>query len=235
MAIGVIDRLRKLKSPAAVLVGILFLVEPFSAAAGTLANQLRATVDKVVTILQDARLKPAAQKTKCRGQLRQVIEPQFDFQEMAKRSLGPHWHGHNREQQTTFVTLFTDLLAESYVYELETHAGEQFIYLRETEDAGFSEVAGKIVDKKGEKVGIKYKLLSANGNWKIYDLLIDNVSIVNSYRSLFNRILTNASFEELLKHLQQKRVKELRPERLGFDRVISYSIMSAAASAPRLH
>jgi ABC-type transporter MlaC component len=113
MAIGVIDRLRKLKSPAAVLVGILFLVEPFSAAAGTLANQLRATVDKVVTILQDARLKPAAQKTKCRGQLRQVIEPQFDFQEMAKRSLGPHWHGHNREQQTTFVTLFTDLLAES--------------------------------------------------------------------------------------------------------------------------
>jgi phospholipid transport system substrate-binding protein len=231
MAISLIVRLRKFDSRVTILAGILLIWEPFSASAGVSADQVRATVEKVVAILQDQRLKPEAQQNQRQTRLRQVIESKFDIEEMAKRALGPNWQGRNRQQQANFVILFTDLLAASYLDNIERYAGEKFLYLSETQEKGFSEVATKVVDKKGQEVAINYKLRATNGNWKIYDLLIENVSLVNNYRAQFNRILTTISFDELLQRLQQKTVKRSPAERLRPETIVSYSIMSAAAFA----
>jgi phospholipid transport system substrate-binding protein len=228
MATSLIVRLRKFYSRVTVLAGILLIAEPFSASAGVCADQVRATVEKVVAILQDQRLKPEAQYNQRQTRLRQVIESKFDIEEMAKRALGSNWQARSLQQQANFVSLFTNLLAAVLS---ERYAGEKFLYLSETQEKGFSEVATKVVDKKGEKVAINYKLRATNGNWKIYDLLIENVSLVNNYRSQFNRILTTISFDELLQRLQQKTVKRSPAERLRLETIVSYSIMSAAAFA----
>jgi phospholipid transport system substrate-binding protein len=195
-----------------------------------MTDQIRAAVEKVVAILRDPYLKPDARKNERQTKLRQAIEPNFDFEEMAKRSLGSHWQSRSPEEQARFVTLFTHLLEASYLDKIESYVGEKFLYLRETQEGGFVEVATKIIDQ-GEEVAINYKLHSADGSWKIYDVLIENISLVNNYRSQLNRILATASFDELLTRLQEKRSKEFGSERLRLNTIVSYSIISAAVAA----
>jgi ABC-type transporter MlaC component len=115
MARSLIVRLRKFNSRVTILVGILLIWEPFSASAGVSTDQVRATVEKVVAILQDQRLKPEPQQNQRQTRLRQVIESNFDLEEMAKRALGSNWQGRSREQQASFVILFMNLLAASYL------------------------------------------------------------------------------------------------------------------------
>jgi phospholipid transport system substrate-binding protein len=221
----------RFNSGVIVLVAILLIWKPFSVSAGVSADHVRATVENVIAILQDQWLKPEGQQNQRQTRLRQVIESKFDIEEMAKRALGSNWQGRSRQQQDNFVMLFTNLLAASYLDNIEPYAGKKFLYLRETQEKGFSEVTSKVVDKKGEQVAINYKLHATNGNWKIYDLLIENVSLVNNYRSQFNRVLTTIPFDELLRRLQQKIVKRSNVERLRPETIVFYSIMSAAAFA----
>lgn len=209
----------------------IFLLTSSSLQAGGITYQIRAAVEKVVAILRDPHLKPDARKNERQTKSREAIESNFDFEEMAKRSLGSHWQGRSPEEQAKFVTLFTNLLEVSYLDSIESYVGEKFLYLRETQEGRVLEVATKIIDQKGEEVAINYKLHSADGNWKIYDVLIENISVVNNYRSQLNRILATASFDELLTRLQRKRVQGLGSERSLLNTLVSYAILSAAVPA----
>jgi phospholipid transport system substrate-binding protein len=131
---------------------------------------------------------------------------------MAKRSLGPNWQKVNNDDQREFVELFTELLEKSYADQIESYNGEKIVYGRENVSQDQADVDTKIVTKKGEEISVNYKLRSAAGDWKVYDVIIENISIVNNFRSQFNRILANASFAELLKKLQSKSV-ETKPVR----------------------
>jgi phospholipid transport system substrate-binding protein len=222
---------RKFKGIAWALAGVFFLLIPLPSTAGMLTEQMRATVDKVLAILQDPLLNPEARKQDRRLQLQQVLNSRFDFAEMARRSLGSHWQGRTPKEQDEFVKLFGDLLEDSYLDKIESRVGEKFLYLHESQDGGFSEVGTKLIADKGEGFAINYKLRSANGEWKVYDMVIENVSLVNNYRSQFSRILATASFDELLKGLQERSVKEFRPEKLRLDAIVSYSILSGGFPA----
>lgn len=181
------------------LVGILCLQFPGLAAAGLPTDQTRETVDKILSILQSG-----ANGDRRRQQLRDTIYPRFDFPEMAKRSLGSHWSRRSPQEQQEFVKLFTDLLESSYVDKIEGYNGEKVLYTREQVDGDNAEVFTKILTKKGEEFSINYKLHRVGGEWKVYDVVVEDISLVNNYRSQFNRILANASFDELMKKLQQK-------------------------------
>jgi len=196
--------------------------------AGAGMDQIRASVERVVTILRDSRLKPDARRAERQTKLRQAIEPNFDFEDMAKRSLGSHWSGRSCQERAKFVTLFTNPLAAAYLDRIESSIGGKFLYLNEMQEGGFSEVATKIIDKNGQAVAINYKLHSANGNWKIYDLLIENVSLVNNYRSQFNRVLNATSFDGLLAKLQEKTGKESGSQTARLNTIVSYSLVSVA-------
>jgi len=181
------------------LVGILCLQFPRLAAAGLPTDQTRETVDKVLVILQSG-----ANRDQRRQQLRDTIYPRFDFPEMAKRSLGSHWSPRSPQEQQEFVKLFTDLLVSSYIDKIEGYNGEKVLYAREQVDGDNAEVFTKILTKKGEEFSINYKLHRVGNEWKVYDVVVEDISLVNNYRSQFNRILANASFDELMKKLQQK-------------------------------
>lgn len=188
------------------------LLSPVVLRAGVPTEQVRQTADRVLSVLQDSRLKSADRQKERREQLRQIIGSRFDFGEMAKRSLGSNWQKANNEDQRQFVELFTELLEKSYADQIESYNGEKIVYGRENVSQDQADVDTKIVTKKGEEIAITYKLRSAAGDWKVYDVVIENVSLVNNFRSQFNRILANASFAELLKKLQSKSV-EIKPVR----------------------
>jgi phospholipid transport system substrate-binding protein len=194
----------KQKTFYAVLIAMLILSRPADLLAGVPTEQVRQTADRVLAVLQDSRFKSAEKQKERRQQIRQVIASRFDFPEMAKRSLGSNWQKGSSEEQQQFVELFTELLERSYADQIESYDGEKIIYGRENVSQDHADVDTKIVTKKGEQISVNYKLRSAGGDWKVYDVVIENISLVNNFRSQFNRILANGSFAELLKRLQSK-------------------------------
>ena len=194
-----------MKTLSAVALGILLLMQPIMMAAGTAGNEIRQTVDKLLAILKDPQLKGEGKKNERRNKLREVIYQRFDFTDMAKRSLGSHWQRRSPEEQKEFVKLFTNLLEEAYLDKIESYNGEKVQYLKEREDNDYAEVDTKIVDQKGQEFSVDYQLHNVNGDWKVYDVLIEDVSLVNNYRAQFNRVLAKSSFEELLNRMKERK------------------------------
>ena len=174
--------------------------------AGSVTAEVKKTVENVVGILKDPRLQLDAKKKERRERLRQIIGARFDFEEMARRSLGQHWQRHAARKQE-FVPVFTNFVEGSYVGQIETYRNEKILYTRERLENNFAQVDTKVLRSDGEEIPINYRLHLVGGEWKIYDVLIENISLVNNYRSQFHRILSSASFDELLKKLQEKRAQ----------------------------
>lgn len=203
---------QKPRLPFTLAAALLFAsgLQPRQAVAGAALEQVRQTADQVQALVQDPQLKSKQQER--RDKIRQVLASRFDFIEMAKRSLGSHWQRGTAEEQKRFVELFTDLLERSYAGQIESYDGEKIVYGRESINDRQAEVDTKIITKKGEQIAVNYKLLNKGGEWKVYDVMIENISLINNYRSQFNRILANASFSELLQKLESKGV-EVKPVR----------------------
>jgi len=188
------------------LLGVLglMLVSVPSAFAGAPREQVQSAIEKVTAILNYPNLKSAAKKSERIERLRQVIFPKFDFAEMAKRSLGSNWQRRTPEEQQEFVKLFRELIENSYVENIDSYNGEKVNIVGEKQEKDFAQVNTKIVNNKGEEFAVDYRLLQSSGDWKIYDVVIENISIVNNYRSQFNRVIVKSSFEDLLQKLRDK-------------------------------
>lgn len=218
-AAGNIYNMREINIPkkctwVTVCLSLFCLLTPFPLRAGAPTEQVRTTVDDILAILKNPSLKSEAKKEERRDQLRQVIHPRFDFTEMTERSLGPHWRGRTPEEQREFVEIFTHLLEVSYVDKIEPYSGEKVVYTREVQDKSYAEVDTKLVTQKGEEFSINYKLHLVNGDWKVYDVVIENTSLVNNYRSQFHRIITESSFEDLIHRMKEKLLQVSREEKI---------------------
>ena len=186
------------------LFAILLLAPVSPANAGAPAREIQGAIEKVLTILKDPKLQADSKRPERLDQLRQVVYSRFDFAEMAKRSLGAQWQRRSAEEQREFVKLFTALMENGYMSNLEGYDGEKVIIAGEKQDKEFAEVDTKVVTKKGEEIAINYKLRQAGGDWKIYDVVIENISLVNNYRSQFNRVIARSSFDELMRKMKEK-------------------------------
>jgi phospholipid transport system substrate-binding protein len=171
---------------------------------GEPTDQIRATVDKVLATLNDPKLAAPGAKDERRSRLRRLIYPRFDFAEMSRRSLGATWQRITPAEQEEFVKLFTQLLEESYISTIESYSDETILYGRETREENFAEVDTRIVSKTGEQITVNYRLRRMNGDWKVYDVVVENVSLVNNYRSQFSRLSAKSSFAELLGRIREK-------------------------------
>jgi phospholipid transport system substrate-binding protein len=171
------------------------------------ADQVKATIGKVMEILRDPALQGSSKKSERREKLRQIVLPRFDFAEMAKRALGSNWNRYP-DQQREFVTAFTQLLEDTYADQIEAANGDKVVYLSERADKQYAEVATKVISVKGEETSMTYKLHAVDSDWKVYDIVVENVSVVNNYRAQFNRVLSNASLDELIKRMKEKRFQK---------------------------
>jgi len=186
------------------LILLSYLLLPVASTAGSPTEQVRATVDRVLTIVRNPNPKSKAQMDALRAQLIEIIYPRFDFVEMAKRSLGRHWAGRTPEEQREFVKVFAALMGRAYADNIESYTSQNVLYTRESEDQNYAQVDTKIVTEDRLPLSINYKLHSVDKEWKVYDLVIEDISVVNNYRSQFNRVIARSSFADLVRTMKEK-------------------------------
>jgi phospholipid transport system substrate-binding protein len=170
--------------------------------AGAPLDLVRTTVDRAIQILKDPELSSPDKKQERVDRLREALAAIFDYEEMAKRALGPHWRQRTPAEQEEFVKPFRDFLEKVYSDKINLYSGEKVRFGREVIDIEFAQVESKIIQLKGEEIAVVYKLRQVNGQWKVYDAIIENISIVNNYRSQFDRVISSSSYEELVKRLR---------------------------------
>jgi phospholipid transport system substrate-binding protein len=189
----------------AAVIGVWFTAA--GALAGEPTEQLRKTIDGLLATLKSPDFKDDSKAKERRQKLREIVYPRFDFTEMAKRALGPHWQRRSPEEQKEFVTLFTGILEDAYLDTIESYKGEKIQYLNERQDSNFAQVDTRILDSKGQEYSVNYRLhQSGSEGWKVYDVVVENISLVNNYRSQFNRVLGKSSYEELIAAMKEKKL-----------------------------
>jgi phospholipid transport system substrate-binding protein len=172
--------------------------------AGEPLQLVRTSVDKAIQILKDPNLKSQDKKRERVDRLREALQSIFDYEEMAKRALGTHWRRRTSAEQEEFVKLFRNFLERIYSDKIDLYGGEKVRFGREVIDQGFAEVESTIIRPNGEELAVVYKLRQRDGQWKVYDAVVENISIVNNYRSQFDRVISSSSYQELVKRLQEK-------------------------------
>jgi len=163
----------------------------------------------VLRILDDREMQRPARLMERRKLLERVIAARFDYREMARRSLPKQWKVLTEAEQKEFVDLFQSFLSASYADKIEGYAGEQIHYLAERIEGDYAEVRTKIVSEKTE-IPIDYRLMSRSGDWFVYDVVADGISLVRNYRSQFDTIIRESGYPELVEDLRKKS-KESRP------------------------
>jgi len=175
-----------------------------ASSAGAPTDQIKGTVDRAVVALRDPRFKSPAATQDRREELRQILFSRFDFSEMAKRALGAHWRRRSPQEQEEFVRLFTELLERQYADIVETYSSEKIVYVGERTDGSFAEVNSKVFTTRGQEYSINYKAQLVGNDWKVYDVIAEDISLVNNFRSQFNRVISSSSYEELVRRLKDK-------------------------------
>ena len=187
-------------------IGALFLLAllstPEAALAGDPTDQIRGAIDRGIAILQRPDLKAKEKREERREALRKELFPYFNFGEMAKRSLGVHWKDRTPEEREEFIRLFRNLLENAYAGKIEGYKGEKILYRKESVDLPYAEVNTVIVTLQGDEIPVDYRVLKDGARWRIYDIVIEGVSLVNNYRSQFAGILQKSSYTELVRRLK---------------------------------
>jgi phospholipid transport system substrate-binding protein len=165
-------------------------------------EQLRGSVDRVIHVLEDPKLKAEAKAAERRVAIRKEAESIFDFTETAKRALGAHWKSLTPSQQQEFVSLFEDLLERAYISKIEKYSGEKVTYLGDTVDSDLATVKTKFNTKQGTEIPVDYRLLRRGDRWLVYDVFVEGVSLVANYRTQFDRIMRTGSYDELVRRMK---------------------------------
>jgi phospholipid transport system substrate-binding protein len=186
-------------SGSALLVGLAL-----AAHAGIPTDQVRGATDQVLKILQDSALKSPDKTAERRKQLRAVVDQVFDWQETGKRALARHWQSLKPEQRQEFSALFADLVERSYVGKIEAYSGEKVAYVGDTIEGNQATVKTKLITKSGTEIPIDYRMQKEGDRWRVYDVLIEGVSLVGNYRTQFNKIIQQSGYDELAKKMKNK-------------------------------
>jgi len=178
----------------------MFLL-PARGSAGEATVQLSATVNELVTILVNT---PVAE-LRANGlpdKALKLVYARFDFSELTKRSLGRHWLVLDQSQQREFVAALTQKLLVAYGRTVRASGDEKIEFNGEERNGDFANVETKVVSASGA-LPIDYRLHFVDGQWKVYDMVIDQVSIVNNYRAQFDRVIAKSSVKELLQKMKE--------------------------------
>ena len=165
------------------------------------ADQLRQYTDQVLRVLDDPALKTADR----RAAVRKLAGEIFDVAETAKRALARHWQARTPAEREEFVQLFADLLERSYISRIDEYGGETIRYVGEAVDGDLATVRARIITKKGTEVPVESRMVRRGERWLIYDVLIENISLIGNYRAQFDRIVRSSSYEELVRRLKSRR------------------------------
>jgi phospholipid transport system substrate-binding protein len=182
---------------------MLFLITP-AVHAGVPLDTVKANADKVLDVLRDPKLKVPSAKEIKKDKLRVIYVNMFDEVELSRRSLGNNWNKLNTVQRQEFVKLFEQVLEKAYADKILAYTDEKIEFTKESMISGNqAEVRTRVITASRE-IPITYRVILKDGAWKVYDVVIENVSLVQNYRTQFNDILAKNTPEQLLEILRKK-------------------------------
>jgi len=165
--------------------------------------QLSASINEFVTIMSNTSV-AELQATGLPEKARQLVFARFDFSEMTKRSLGAHWKSMDQREQREFIAAFTQRLLVFYGKSVRSTGNEKIEFMREVREGKQASVETKVISGNGDQTPIDYRLRDVDGQWMVYDVVIDNVSLVNNYRSQFERVIAKSSVQDLLRKMKDQ-------------------------------
>ena len=192
------------------LLGLVGMLMPMPSVAGGATEAMKATIDEVLRVLKDKELKQPAKADERRQRLETVVGGRFDYEEMSRRALGAPWNQLADKDKQEFVALFRTLLTNSYADKIETYSGEGVQYINERTEKEYAEVRTKVLTGKTE-IPLDYRMLNKAGDWRVYDVILDGVSLVNNYRGQFSKILKSSNYADLVDQLRKKSEKFKAP------------------------
>lgn len=197
---------------AVAVLALLLLSVPQRAAGVTPMEELKGTVERIVRILQDPALKGKAR----RAAIRTAVSEVFDFAETGRRALGRHWQDRTEEERAEFVGLFTDLVEHAYISKIDVFGGPESVrYRGEHVSADLAAVPTTVTTKHGKEVAVDYRMYRRGDRWRVYDLVIEGVSLIANYRAQFSKILRTGSYGALVEKLKARQKEVLGKEGEG--------------------
>jgi phospholipid transport system substrate-binding protein len=191
-------------SVAIVALGFVCATASFARAANDPMTVVKTVVNQALTVLKDQQT-PLAQRQE---KLRDLVDDNFDFTAMSRSALGYHWRKISPEQRKEFTNAFTAFVQDSYLSRMQDYSGQRVEVLRSrSQGDGYAEVMSRIVQNGKQPVPVDYMLHRMNDNWRIYDVTVDNISIIANYRNQFNRVVNNQGFDKLLQDLKNKQAE----------------------------
>jgi len=195
--------MKRLAGALAILLMSL-MIFPFSASAQPPLESIQTQVNKVLEVLRDPALKAESAKKTKEEKVWTLIDGVFDYTELSKRTLAQHWRAFTPEQQKEFTQLFGKLLRTVYMDRIMAYTNEKVVFAKATnlsEDT--AEVQSEVVTAS-KSIPIHYRMISRDGSWKVFDVVVEGISLVQNYRSQFRDILSKQSPQDLLKILREK-------------------------------
>ncbi len=183
---------------------IFLLVVPLSAYSGEPLETVKGHINKVLDVLKDSSLKGEEGKKIKKAKIRSISERMFDYTELSRRTLGPNWKKFNNAQQKEFIELYKSLLEDAYADKIMNYTDEKVLFNKENMlSEKTCEVQTTILTKKAD-IPIYYRVIKKEDGWRVYDVVIEGVSLISNYRTQFKEILSNKSPDELLEVLRKK-------------------------------
>lgn len=201
-------RVRNHRILAKTALGFLLVIAPLWAAQAATSplNVIQSGTERALKILHTSQKGESPSLRQRKGEILTIVDEYFNFEEMGKRALGRPWKDQPQEKRQQFVALFKQLLFNTYISRVESYTGsnEKVVYDSEKIDGDYALVKTHVTLQNGQAAQLDYRLHVENGQWKVYDVVVEGISFVENYRSQFSSILANGSFDTLLKKLQEK-------------------------------
>jgi phospholipid transport system substrate-binding protein len=183
---------------------LLFLALPVMAHAAGALDTVKANVNNVLEVLRDPKLQGEAGRKVKEQKIEAAADKLFDFVELSKRTLGLGWNKFSQEQRREFVTLFRSILKDAYINRITAYKNEQVNFTKEIPlSEGAAEVQSIVIYSNGQ-IPINYRVIKEGDDWRVYDVVIEGVSLVANYRTQFRQILGNNPPEKVLETLRNK-------------------------------
>lgn len=204
--------MRKVLPIVVILLCILFVTTD-SLASDSPSQRLKNTVDQVLVHLKDPAYQNPATRPPIRADIEKQIRVIFDFNEFSARTVGKNWSAFSSDQQKRFNDAFADLLLVTYLDKIDGYNGEQIAYTGEilSGQGNRTEVQTIVTLSDGKKTPVAYRMMLKNNQWVVYDVIIENISLIKNYRSQFKDILTKGTPDQLIAKVLH-RTKELRDQ-----------------------
>ena len=193
-----------MKRLLAVFSVFLFLLLSVPVHAGVPMDTVQANVDKVLEVLRDPKLKAESAKEIKKERLRNIYNGMFDQVELSRRTLAQNWNNLNLAQREEFVNLFRQILEKAYIDKILAYVNEKVVFDREVQISGTQAEIQTTIITSSKKIPVFYRVILKGSEWKVYDVVIENVSLISNYRTQFNEILAKNTPDQMLEILREK-------------------------------